>query len=107
MELKALKQANFQNHTCGASGFKEIVRFASSFICKRTEAEIPAEVIFYDDKWDMYATDPAALSQFTLDKIGLARSRSNLTRPPLTLHPLTRPCLCGCSAAANAGPPLT
>ena len=60
---KALKEASFLNSSCGASGYKELLRFAANFVCKTTEQSVAATVKFFNDANTEYtigqlSTDP-------------------------------------------------
>ena len=52
---RALKEAHYLNATCDAGGYKELVRFASSFVCKETGESVSATVKFFNDRDEEYA----------------------------------------------------
>ena len=56
MKRRALKEASFLS-TCDSDGYKELLRFASTFVCKATGASVAASVKFYDDVYREYALD--------------------------------------------------
>ena len=70
LEEAALKRANHLDDSC-ASGYKEMLRFASNFVCKDTEAVISADIIYYNDVGQAFAPVPSALSADALAKAGL------------------------------------
>ena len=56
VKRRALKEASFLS-TCDSDGYKELLRFASTFVCKATGASVAASVKFYDDVYREYALD--------------------------------------------------
>lgn len=66
---KALKEASYLNSTCGAGGYRELVRFAANFVCKSTGANVAATVTFMNDQGTQLqlselSTDPSNPTPF-------------------------------------------
>ena len=54
VKRRALKEASYLS-TCDSDGYKELLRFASTFVCKATGEAVAASVKFYDDVDREYA----------------------------------------------------
>jgi hypothetical protein len=87
LEEAAIKRANHLDDSC-ASGYKEMLRFASNFVCKDTEAVISADIIYYNDVGQAFAPVPSALSADALAKAGLTTGSGELGQvQPLSQDP--------------------
>lgn len=54
VKRRALKEASYLS-TCDSDGYKELLRFASNFVCKATGETVAASVKFLDDRYREYS----------------------------------------------------
>ena len=58
VEYTALRASHFLDEDCGPSGYKELVRFASSFICVADGSQVIGDIIMFDDEDRPFAPEP-------------------------------------------------
>lgn len=75
----ALKTANYLKADCGPKGYKELLRFASSFVCKATGEEVAADIVYYDDQDRPWAPNPSPGA--TVDGQSVSKLSTNPNSP--------------------------
>ena len=59
VEYTALRASHFLDEDCGPSGYKELLRFASSFVCVETGVQHTADIVMLNDENEPFAPEPA------------------------------------------------